>query len=123
MKKIKLFFIAIIFFTITSQSIHSQSMETISDSLYSNILNEQREFWVQLPENYSPNDSLKYPVLYLLDGMSLKNNLETVYGNYWGHYLPHMILVGISNQEYRTRDLTISKVETRRGGSMNDETG
>jgi hypothetical protein len=34
-----------------------------------------------------------------------------------------MILVGISNQDHRTRDLTISKIETRRGSPMNNDTG
>ena len=59
----------------------------------------------------------------MLDGFSLKRDLEAVYGNYWGHYLPHMILVGISNRTNRTRDLTTSKVETRRGSVMNQATG
>jgi len=103
-------------------TINAQNTTAI-DSIYSTTLKEHREFWVQLPENYNPNNNLSYPVLYLLDGMSLKNNLETVYNNYWGHYLPHMILVGISNRENRTRDLTISSIETRRGSAMNAETG
>lgn len=103
--------------------VNAQSTITISDSIYSKTLNEHREFWIQLPENYNPKVNLSYPVLYLLDGMSLKNTLETVYNNYWGHYLPHMILVGISNRENRTRDLTISTIETRRGEPMNAETG
>lgn len=34
-----------------------------------------------------------------------------------------MILVGISNRKNRTRDLTTSKVETRRGANFNNETG
>ena len=50
-------------------------------------------------------------------------NLQAVYENYWGHYLPHMILVGISNQTNRTRDLTTSEIEMRRGSSMQQETG
>ena len=62
-------------------------------------------------------------MIYLLDGFSLKSNLETVYDNYWGHYLPHMILVGISNRTDRTRDLTISKIASRRGAAMRSESG
>ena len=104
-------------------AIIAQNLTTVSDSLYSKTLNEHREFWVQLPENYNPDSNLSYPVLYLLDGFSLKNTLETVYNNYWGHYLPHMILVGISNRENRTRDLTTSAIEKRRGSFMNTETG
>lgn len=92
-------------------------------SIYSNILEEQRDFWIKLPENYNPKRDLKYPVIYLLDGFSQKKILETVYDNYWGHYLPHMIIVGISNKTNRTRDLTISQIKMRRGTVMNSETG
>ena len=95
----------------------------IIDSIYSKPLEENRDFWVKFPENYNPNSDEKYPVVYLLDGFSLKNNLETVYNNYWGHYLPHMILVGISNRTNRTRDLTTSQIKTRRGSTMDSETG
>lgn len=73
---------------------------------------------MQLPENYNPKSIEKYPVVYLLDGFSLKNNLETVYHNYRGYYLPYMILVGISNSTNRTRDLTTSQIKTRTGEEM-----
>jgi predicted alpha/beta superfamily hydrolase len=106
-----------------SNNIKAQSTEIVSDSIYSESLKEQRKFWVKLPDNYNPSASSKYPVLFLLDGFSLQSKLQAVYENYWGHYLPHMILVGISNRENRTRDLTISKIENRRGGPVNFETG
>jgi predicted alpha/beta superfamily hydrolase len=120
MKRLLTFLVIITCFNAT---INAQNAETISDSIFSKTLNEHRQFWVQLPENYNLDSKINYPVLYVLDGFSLKSTLETVYNNYWGHYLPHMILVGISNRENRTRDLTISKIETRRGGAMDDETG
>lgn len=123
MRKHLSFITILICFNLITDSIIAQNSETISDSLYSKTLNEQREFWVQIPENYNANDNIHYPVLYLLDGMSLEGTLKMVYGNYWGHYLPHMILVGISNRENRTRDLTISQIKTRRGAPMNDDTG
>ena len=94
-----------------------------SDSIYSNTFNEYKNFWVQLPENYNPNSSEKYPVIYILDGGVMLNTLETVYNNYWGHYLPHMILVGISNQTNRTRDLTTSQIKMRRGSEFDQDTG
>lgn len=100
-----------------------QETNVVSDSLYSETLNEQRHFWVKLPENYNPQTTYKYPVVYLLDGMSLQTALTTVYDNYWGHYLPNMILVGVSNKENRTRDLTTSKIESRHGAAYNQETG
>jgi predicted alpha/beta superfamily hydrolase len=120
MKRLLTFLVIITCFNAT---INAQNAETISDSIFSKTLNEHRQFWVQLPENYNLDSKINYPVLYVLDGFSLKSTLETVYNNYWGHYLPHMILVGISNRENRTRDLTISKIETRRGGAIDDETG
>lgn len=101
----------------------AQEVTSTLDSLYSKTLNEQRQFWVKLPEGYRPGNKAKYPVVYLLDGVSLKNTLEIVYENYWGHYLPNMILVGISNQKNRTRDLTTSEIESRRGAAFNNETG
>ena len=107
-----------------SNMIDSEVYETeIVDSIYSRSLEEHRGFWVKLPENYDPESDKKYPVVYLLDGFSLKNTLETVYDNYWGHYLPHMILVGVSNRTNRTRDLTTSQIQSRRGSTMDAETG
>jgi predicted alpha/beta superfamily hydrolase len=93
------------------------------DSLFSTTFQETKNFWVQLPENYNPNSSEKYPVVYILDGGALMNSLETVYNNYWGHYLPHMILVGIQNRTNRTRDLTTSQIKMRGGSIMDKDTG
>jgi predicted alpha/beta superfamily hydrolase len=116
----------IVFQEISAQSKLNQSSEfetEIIDTVYSEALKEYREFWVKLPENYNPNANVKYPVVYLLDGFSLKDNLEAVYDNYWGHYLPHMILVGISNKTDRIRDLTTSQIKMRRGQAMDAATG
>ena len=93
------------------------------DSLFSQIFQENKNFRVQLPENYKANSPEKYPVVYILDGGALMNSLETVYNNYWGHYLPHMILVGIQNRTNRTRDLTTSQIKMRQGAEMNKDTG
>lgn len=107
-----------------SKLIQSSEFETeIIDTVYSETLKEYREFWVKLPENYNPNSNVKYPVVYLLDGFSLKENLEAVYDNYWGHYLPHMILIGVSNKTNRIRDLTTSQIKMRRGQAMDIDTG
>ncbi len=93
------------------------------DSLYSKTFEEQKQFWIQLPENYNPNSPKKYPVVYVLDGKVQLKNLETVYENYLGHYLPHMILVGISNQTNRTRDLTTSQIKMYGKTEINPNTG
>ncbi|PHS51187.1 MAG: esterase [Lutibacter sp.] len=93
------------------------------DSLFSNTFQKHKQIWVQLPENYNQNSSMKFPVIFILDGGALMNSLETVYDNYLGHYLPNMILVGISNSTNRTRDLTTSKIKMRRGIEMDQNTG
>ena len=95
----------------------------INDSVFSSTFNEYKKVWVQLPENYNPKSAEKYPVVYILDGSVQLETLESVYSNYWGHFLPHMILVGISNQTNRTRDLTTSQIKTRRGAEFNQDTG
>lgn len=81
----------------------------IKDSVQSTILNEQRDFWVIVPDDIKDYDRL--PVVYILDGDQQLENLHAVYSSYWGHHLPRMILVGIDNSHNRTRNLTISKVE------------
>lgn len=131
MKKSTLLILTIGSLFILHQEITAQANEgqltvfetEIIDTLYSKTLEENRAFWVRLPENYDPNGAEKYPVVYLLDGFSLQSTLEAVYNNYWGHYLPHMILVGISNRTNRTRDLTTSQIRMRRGSTMDAETG
>ena len=91
------------------------------DSLYSKTLQEQRQFWVQLPQNFSPKR--RYPVVYVLDGETHLPTVSIVQRYYSGGFTPEMILVGISNQNNRTRDLTISKITNRQGSTFNFETG
>jgi len=81
------------------------------DVIHSNILEEDREIWIHLPES-AMDDSKKmskYPVLYLLDGdahfysvTGMIKQLSTTNGN---TVSPEMIVVGIPNTN-RTRDLT-----------------
>jgi len=131
MKPYTLLLLLIVSTLLVNQNIHAQSSEPqseqfenqIIDSIYSKVLGENRDFWVKFPDNYSPNSDEKYAVIYLLDGFSLKSTLEAVYDNYWGHYLPHMILVGVSNRTNRTRDLTTSQIQMRRGSAMDGQTG
>ncbi len=81
--------------------------------IHSLQLNEERQYWVYLPPNYTNEQFGKasYPVIYLLDGD--KNFISTVaiqqiftkgmYNN-----MPECIIVGVLNTD-RTRDLTPSK--------------
>lgn len=90
----------------------------LKDSVYSEVLQESRDFWVQLPDGGNINPNLKYPVVFILDGGVQMSALATVYDFYWGNYLPKMILIGISNRINRTRDLTTSDIK-----NPNMETG
>jgi predicted alpha/beta superfamily hydrolase len=79
---------------------------SITDSLPSKILSEQRDLLVHLPNNYHQNNELNYPVLYLLDG---QRNLNHAAGtldllNQDGKS-QEMIIIAIKNT-HRTRDLT-----------------
>jgi predicted alpha/beta superfamily hydrolase len=112
---LKKFFYPFLFTVFLFGTLNGQNKHAIfnpinyKDSLHSSVLNEQRDFWVVVPENIKAYERL--PVIYLLDGDQQLQNLHAVYNSYWGHHLPRMILVGIDNSQNRTRDLTISKVE------------
>ena len=125
MKKTILIIITIIFSVFeygAAQESYLYELGT-KDSLHSNTLNEQREFWVQLPESYDQESKQLYPVVYVLDGGVHLKTVATVLSYYWGGFMPEMIIVGISNWENRTRDLTTSEVQTRHGATYNQETG
>jgi len=92
-----------------------------ADSIYSKTLKEQRKFWIQLPMNFNKNR--KYPVVYILDGETHLPTVSVVQSYYSRGFTPEMILVGISNEQHRTRDLTISKISSRQGGAYTQETG
>jgi hypothetical protein len=87
------------------------------DSLYSDILKEQRKIWVYVPRTDRLFARKSFPVVYLLDGeahfnsvMGLVQQLSEVNMNM---VLPQMIVVGIQNTD-RTRDMTPTK-DTMRG--------
>jgi hypothetical protein len=78
-------------------------------TIYSKILEEEREILVHVPkQNSTDYDTMKYPVLYVLDGadhfqsvVALMNKLSTSFGD---EICPEMIVVGI-NQIDRVKDL------------------
>lgn len=93
------------------------------DSLYSEVLQESREIYIQLPESFNPQSDVKYPVAYIIDGDVMLNALHTVHSYYSGGFIPEMILIGISNAENRTRDLTTSELSERREQVYSEENG
>jgi len=93
------------------------------DSLYSKSLKEQRKIYVQLPEGYSPTKNQKYPVIYILDGEVFLPTVNNVHNFYSGGFIPEMVIVGISNDKNRMRDLTTSKVAEMYGMPFEQENG
>lgn len=84
------------------------------DSVYSNILNEQRKIWIYVPGSAINQIYTKqhYPVIYLLDGDGYFPPLVGMLKELNGSYVcPEMIVVGIPNTD-RTRDLSPSHVDT-----------
>lgn len=81
------------------------------DSLYSNILKDSREYYIQLPESFDASSNREYPVLYALDGDFIMDAASTVYKYYWGGFMPEMVIIGIANLENRNRDLISDSAE------------
>lgn len=93
------------------------------DSLYSNILEESREIYIQLPASYSPENNQSYPVVYILDGEVFLPTVSNVLDFYSGGFMPEMVLIGVSNSKSRTRDLTTSTIKTKYGRPFNQKNG
>jgi predicted alpha/beta superfamily hydrolase len=80
------------------------------DEIQSETLKEKRVLNIYLPEGYNPNDTVRYPVVYLLDGSADEDFIHIV-GLYqfnsfpWINRVPKSIVVGIANVD-RRRDFT-----------------
>ncbi|WP_081212515.1 alpha/beta hydrolase-fold protein [Salegentibacter sediminis] len=107
--------------------VKSQDLEEITigtkHSLRSDILNEDREYWISLPESYNDRGSSykNYPVLILLDGnihfkavSGMLNYMSS--DSYRNRKIPEMIVVGIQNVD-RRRDYTPEKIVTVRANN------
>ncbi|MBL0328905.1 MAG: alpha/beta hydrolase [Bacteroidetes bacterium] len=73
-------------------------------------LSETRILNIYLPEGYSKNDTIKYPVIYLLDGSADEDFIHIVglvqFNNFpWIDRVPKSIVVGIANID-RKRDFS-----------------
>lgn len=96
----------------------AQSSETIElgtrYTLHSEILGEDREILVRLPNGYDEGDQ-RYPVVYLTDGGSHFSYATLMAGvlEEQGR-IPPSIFVGITNAEHRGRDLLTHKDNFRR---------
>ncbi len=108
-----------------AQADHPNYLQKVgeTDSIFSQILNESREFYIQLPASYYPSKQQKYPVAFILDGEIFLPTVNEMQNYYSGGYTPEMVLVGISNDKNRIRDLTPSKISTKYGMPFNEENG
>ena len=74
MKKLILSLLAInIIFSALAQSPSGAQSKIITDSIHSKVLNAYRAYNVFLPKSYETDTNKKYPVLYLLHGMTDTN--------------------------------------------------
>jgi hypothetical protein len=95
----------------------------VIDSLYSQVLTESREIYIQLPASYNPESNQKYPVVFILDGEVFLSTVNDVQNYYSGGFTPDMVLVGVSNDKNRLRDLTTSTIDTKYGMPFNEING
>ena len=106
-------------------SIQSHSQNTIKESskepltigevvkLPSKILSEDRILNIYLPEGYKAQDTIKYPVLYVLDGTMNEDFLHIVGLTQFfnlQYTMPKTIVVGIANVD-RKRDFTFPTLD------------
>jgi len=82
----------------------------ITDIIRSTVMNEERTLNIYLPPGYYEQDSVRYPVIYLLDGSVDEDFIHMaglVYflGFPWLNLCPPSIVVGIANVD-RKRDYT-----------------
>src|SRR5687767_2907661 len=84
----------------------AQNLPGKRDSIYSEVLKENRILQVWLPEDYTPDSKEKYDVVYLLDGNdNIKLLTQVQQFAEQEKYIPPFIIVGIYNTD-RNRDLT-----------------
>jgi len=106
-------FIAIIYSCISfAQTKRNVLSSCQSEVLHSNILNENRTINIFLPNNYQANDTVTYPVIYVLDG-GMEEDFFHIAGivrfdtQPWIARFPNSIVVGIEGNT-RKRDFTFA---------------
>ena len=121
MKNLILFSIITI---LSFNKLYSQELDNIiigtKHSIHSNVLSEDRSYWISLPDSYHDiNSSQKrYPILIVLDGnihfKSISGMVNYMSSDLFRSYkIPEMIVIGIVNVD-RRRDYTPDKIITTR---------
>ena len=89
-------------------------------TLFSEILNEERKYWIYVPETKAGEKGKAYPVLYLLDGDSFFHSVvgfTRFFSSSKTSNLPPCIVVAVLNTD-RTRDFTPTCSAARRDGTI-----
>jgi predicted alpha/beta superfamily hydrolase len=101
----------------------AQEISVRNDSIFSKVLNEQRQLKIYLPEEYKPGSNAKYDVVYILDGEIHFDDFLYIYKfAKRENFLPQLILVAIPNAfnkegNMRDRDFVPEKTaENEKGG-------
>jgi len=116
--------ILLVSFSFLFGNVHAQIAAGVRDKVYSKILGEQRQLMVYVPKEAKErkNASMRYPVLYVLDGnthfLSVAGMVDQLSNQGGNAVLPKMIVVCILNTN-RTRDLTPYAVKA--GGFLSAE--
>jgi uncharacterized protein len=120
MNRILIIIILSLFATITfGQKIKVKKTETtkpfvlgLIEEIESKELAEKRILNIYLPEGYKQNDTVKYPVIYLLDGSADEDFIHIVglvqFNSFeWINQIPKSIVVGVATVD-RRRDFTFA---------------
>lgn len=88
----------IIFASLSPVLLRAQKQPGLRDSLYSEVLKEQRVIYVNLPENYIPDSAEKWDVVFVTDGEWNTESTHFIHGfARYEQFIPHAIIVGIPN--------------------------
>jgi len=82
---------------------YAQDHVVLSDSIYSDILKEERSIKVLLPDTYKPGSGEKYEVIYLTDGEWAMGTFSFVYKFAQSeNFVPPAIIVAVPNRYINT---------------------
>lgn len=112
----RIFIIVLIFFTKVTfgqtekTNVSKPFVLGVIEEIQSKELSEKRILNIYLPEGYNANDSIKYPVIYLLDGSADEDFIHITglvqFNSFeWINQVPKSIVVGIATVD-RRRDFT-----------------
>lgn len=123
----KSFYIVLLITITWTSSLPVQGQDSINigtrHSLFSNILNEERMYWIYEPEKQPGEEEKDYPVLYLLDGDVFFHSVvgfTRFFASSRVSSLPPCVVVAVLNTD-RTRDFTPTSSAARRDGSIQPE--